>query len=243
MELLHGLNLHELVDRFGPTPEARVIHILAQVCESLAEAHARGLVHRDIKPSNIFLCERGGVPDCVKVLDFGLVREYGDVSGDPIHRTGRNVLEGTPWYMPPETLEDSTRSDPRSDIYAVGALGYYLLTGDHVFPLASAQEIYEKQLAAPPPPPSRRTSNEVSAELDQVLLSCLEKQPDRRPASAIELRALLLATPRSSDWTLEMRAAWWKEYESQLQTAAPSESAIPSDATVSIDFASRIQQP
>jgi serine/threonine protein kinase len=243
MELLRGLNLHELVDRFGPTPEARVIHILAQVCESLAEAHARGLVHRDIKPSNIFLCERGGVPDCVKVLDFGLVREYGDVSGDPIHRTGRNVLEGTPWYMPPETLEDSTRSDPRSDIYAVGALGYYLLTGDHVFPLASAQEIYEKQLAAPPPPPSRRTSNEVSAELDQVLLSCLEKQPDRRPASAIELRALLLATPRSSDWTLEMRAAWWKEYESQLQTAAPSESAIPSDATVSIDFASRIQQP
>ena len=243
MEFLRGLNLHQLVNRFGPLPESRVIHILEQVCESLAEAHARGLVHRDIKPLNIFLCQRGGVPDCVKVLDFGLVREYGDVSGDRVHQAGGNVLEGTPWFMPPEALEDSTLSDPRSDIYAVGALGYYLLTGDHVFPFATPEEIHEKQLAAPPLPPSRRGSNKVSAELDQVLLRCLEKRPDRRPASVIELRALLLATPRSSDWTLEMRAAWWKEYESQPQTAASSETAIPSEATVSIDLASRIQQP
>ena len=243
MELLRGLNLHELVDRFGPASEGRVIHILAQVCESLAEAHARGLVHRDIKPSNIFLCERGGVPDCVKVLDFGLVREYGDLSGGSSEAAGGNLLEGTPWFMPPESLEDSTRSDPRGDIYALGALGYYLLTGDHVFPAASAQEIYEMQLTAAPLPPSRRASGRVSAELDRVLLGCLEKNPDRRPASAVELRALLLATPRASEWTLELRAAWWKEFESQMRAAAPSETAVPSDITVSIDLASRIPQP
>ena len=131
MEFLRGLNLHDLVARYGPQPEGRVIHILAQICDSLAEAHALGLIHRDIKPGNVFLCSRGGVPDCVKVLDFGLVREYRDGNPPQKKSARENMIEGTPWFMPPEAINGS--SDPRSDLYSVGALGYYLLTGQYIF--------------------------------------------------------------------------------------------------------------
>ena len=124
-----ALNLHDLVARYGPQPEGRVVHILAQVCDSLAEAHALGLIHRDIKPGNVFLCRRGGVPDCVKVLDFGLVREYARRARNGGHRRRRQLIEGTPWFMPPEAIQGSATADPRSDLYSLGALGYFLLTG------------------------------------------------------------------------------------------------------------------
>src|SRR4029077_19230825 len=145
MEFLRGLNLHQLVARFGPQPEGRTIHLLAQVCDSLSEAHAAGLVHRDIKPANVFLCERGGVPDAVKVLDFGLVREYSGPKSADMHLTGEKGFVGTPWFMAPEAIKDSTKSDPRSDIYSLGALGYFLLTGKYVFDAKSVMEIYEQQ--------------------------------------------------------------------------------------------------
>src|SRR5216110_2917269 len=146
MEFLRGLNLHELVARFGPQPEGRVIHILTQICDALAEAHALGLVHRDIKPANVFLCRRGGVPDCVKVLDFGLVREYGGAKRDKLNVTGENGMVGTPSFMPPEAIKNAARSDPRGDIYSVGALGYYLLTTTFVFDAENVFDLYEKHL-------------------------------------------------------------------------------------------------
>ncbi len=244
MEYLRGLNAHDLVGRYGPQPEGRVIHILAQVCESLAEAHGRGLVHRDIKPANIFLCDRGGVPDCVKVLDFGLVREYGQRERDQMNLTGEKAMVGTPWFMPPEAIKDAARSDPRSDIYAVGALGYYLLTGQFVFNVDSVLEIYEKQITQTPVPPSQRSKNPVSRELERLILSCLDKDPERRPQTVTELRALLVACPRAADWAPEARAAWWTDFHSKEQQAVAqaeaTKQAAPA-ATVKIDFATRIK--
>ena len=212
MEYLRGLNLHELVARYGVVPEGRVVHILREICESLSEAHAMGLVHRDIKPGNIFLCERGGVPDCVKVLDFGLVREYAAGQRGQMH-TASSELEGTPWFMPPESNQDSNHSDPRGDLYSVGALGYYLLTGQFVFEGGTVAEMVGKHLQEIPVPPGRRTTNPVSAEMDAIILKCLEKDPAARPQSAAELRDLLAASPRAADWTMAARAAWWAKYK------------------------------
>jgi len=244
MEFLRGLNLHELVARFGPQPEGRVIHILTQVCESLAEAHALGLVHRDIKPANVFLCNRGGVPDSVKVLDFGLVREYRGSNREQRPLTGARRMMGTPTFMPPEAIKDAARSDPRSDIYSVGALGYYLLTTANVFDAENVLDLYEKHLTASPIKPSQRSANPISSELEQTILRCLEKEPSLRPQSVGELRALLLTSPRASDWGLEARAAWWAKHPcEEIQRAGGSDSGVssPIDATVKIDFASRIQ--
>src|SRR3989475_6606807 len=209
MEFLRGLNLHELVARFGSQPEGRVIYILTQVCESLAEAHALGLVHRDIKPANVFLCNRGGVPDSVKVLDFGLVREYRGTNREQLPLTGAKRMMGTPTFMPPEAIKDAARSDPRSDIYSLGALGYYLLTTANVFDAQSVFDLYEKHLTASPIKPSQRAANSISAELEETILRCLEKEPTLRPQSVGELRALLLTSPHASDWGIEERAAWW----------------------------------
>ena len=215
MEFLRGLNLHELVARFGPQPEGRVIHILTQVCDSLAEAHALGLVHRDIKPANVFLCNRGGVPDSVKVLDFGLVREYRGSNREQMPLTGARRMMGTPAFMPPEAIKDAARSDPRSDIYSVGALGYYLLTTANVFDAQNVLDLYEKHLTESRIKPSQRTANPISAELEETILRCLEKEPNLRPQSVGELRALLLTSPRASDWGLEARAAWWAKHQDQ----------------------------
>jgi eukaryotic-like serine/threonine-protein kinase len=239
MEFLNGLNLRQLVDRFGPQPEGRVINILSQVCNSLAEAHARKLVHRDIKPSNIFLSDRGGVPDYVKVLDFGLVREYTG-SGE---KKDDHEMVGTPWFMSPESIQNPATSDPRSDIYSVGGLAYYLLTGCHVFEHESADEVYQQQLTAMPVPPSRITDNPISAELDEIILRCLEKNPDDRPQSVLELFALLLTSPYAEDSTPETRAAWWQSFNEQKNAAAlvaagEGSTTLPD---VTIDFDSRTE--
>jgi serine/threonine protein kinase len=242
MEYLRGVNLHDLVARFGPQPESRVVHILTQVCDSLAEAHASGLIHRDIKPGNIFLCRRGGVPDFVKVLDFGLVREYRADGAEAAATGGEQLIEGTPWFMPPEAIQASAPTDPRSDLYSLGALGYYVLTGHYIFDAETIAEIHELQLTAAPIPPTQRTTNPISPELEQILLRCLEKDMGQRPQSAGELRTWLLATPAAADWTPEARAAWWDEYERQPaaspdQTAAETPASMPS---VSIDLSSRV---
>ncbi len=241
MEFLRGLNLHQLVARFGPQPEGRVVHILTQVCDSLAEAHAAGLVHRDIKPANVFLCERGGVPDCVKVLDFGLVREYGGPGREDLHLTGKEEFVGTPWFMPPEAIKDSTKSDPRSDLYSVGALGYFLLTAKFVYEAKSVMEIYEQQLTGVLTPLSRRTTNLVSPQLDEAILRCLDKDPARRPQSAAELRALLLTSPLAHSWGPDMRAAWWAAHRSQVEAPDPSAASASPVPTVKIDFESRMK--
>lgn len=239
MELLAGLNLHELVHRFGPQPEGRVISILTQVCESLAEAHARGLVHRDIKPSNIFLCDRGGVLDWVKVLDFGLVREFRKFSNGADEE---QEFAGTPSFMPPEALKNSAANDPRSDLYAVGAIGYFLLTGKSVFEDEDILKLQEGQSTSGPIPPSQRTKNRISAELEVVILRCLEHEPANRPQSALELRDLFLANPHASDYTPEARAAWWAEFHRQEQITVAAEAVTPSPLpTVNVDLASRME--
>jgi len=238
MELLAGLNLHDLVYRFGPQPEGRVVHILTQVCDSLAEAHALGLVHRDIKPSNIFLCARGGVLDWVKVLDFGLVREFRNPAGN---RNEEREFAGTPSFMPPEAIKNSAASDPRSDLYAVGAIGYFLLTGKSVFEDEDVLELQRKQLAAAPAPPSWRTKNKISAELERTILRCLERDPELRPQSALELRDLFLKSPLAESYTPGARAAWWSQFHGQKETPAAVKTGTPSPVpTVKIDFAGRV---
>ena len=239
MELLAGLNLHDLIFRFGPQPEGRVVQILTQVCESLAEAHGLGLVHRDIKPSNIFLCDRGGVLDWVKVLDFGLVREFRSSSATP---GDEQEFAGTPSFMSPEAIKNSAANDPRSDLYAVGAIGYFLLTGKSVFEDDDILKLQEGQQAYKPVPPSQRTTNKISTELERAILRCLERDPEQRPQSALELRDLFLTSPHAADYTPEDRTAWWGEFHAQKQSSAGIEAGTPSPVpTVKIDFASRIK--
>jgi serine/threonine protein kinase len=243
MEYLTGLNLHNLIAQYGPQPEARVIYILTHVCDALAEAHAMGLVHRDIKPANVFLCDRGGIPDFVKVLDFGLVREFrsGKRDGGDANSSAQGA-EGTPSFMPPEVIGNSSLSDPRSDIYSLGALGYCLLTGKYVFAADSLQSLYEKHLKETPIPPGQRTSNPISHELEETILRCLEKEPNLRPESALELRALLMTSPHASDWNLRARSEWWARHRGRISSGPTAK--VPSDsthldATVKIDFAAR----
>jgi serine/threonine protein kinase len=243
MEFLRGLNLHDLVARFAPLPESRVVHLLAQVCDSLAEAHALGLIHRDIKPANVFLCRRGGVPDCVKVLDFGLVREFR--AGDAVATipAGEHEIEGTPWFTPPEAISGSGPVDPRSDLYALGALGYFLLTGQYLFDAETIPEIHAKQLNAKPIPPTQRTTNPISPEMEHLLLRCLAKEPHLRPQSANELQAFLRATPAAMDWTQELRTAWWEAYALQpalIPTESKADISTPM-ASVSVDLESRME--
>jgi serine/threonine protein kinase len=241
MEFLRGVNLHDLVANYGPQPEGRVIYILAQICDSLAEAHALGLIHRDIKPGNIFLCRRGGVADCVKVLDFGLVREYRAGGVDKMPQAEDYLVEGTPWFMPPEAIKGHAPVGPRSDLYSLGALGYYLLTGHYIFDAEKIADVYDKQLTTAPIPPSQRTAQPISADMEQLLLRCLEKDLNVRPQSALELRSQLLALTTATHWTIAARSSWWDAHENQV--AGPDEKLNSSTPlpTVSIDLAGRME--
>jgi len=207
MEFLDGLDLEQLVKEIGPLPAGRVVHILQQVCESLAEAHRVGLVHRDIKPANILLSERGGIPDFAKVLDFGLVR---DVTGSEDARlTREDVIAGTPQYLAPETIRDGISSDPRSDLYALGAVAYYLLTGTPLFK-GRPIEVIQSQLEVSPESPSARLGRPLPAKLEILLLECLEKDPNRRPASAEALMDRLAACDDVEPWAAEEARRWWR---------------------------------
>ena len=239
MEFLHGLNLHDLVARYGPQPEARVIHLLAQICDSLAEAHALGLIHRDIKPGNIFLTHRGGVADCVKVLDFGLVREFRAHESEALQSAEDALIEGTPWFMPPEAIQGFAPVGPRGDLYSLGALGYFLLTGQYVFDAETVGEIHEKQLQAQPVPPGERLGRPIDGDLEQIILECLAKAPDARPASATVLRDRLLACAAAGNWPVNAREDWWAAYEA-APVAASAETATPM-VTVRINLAERME--
>ncbi len=238
MEFLTGLTLRQLITDFGPQPEGRVINILIQICNSLSEAHARKLVHGDIKPSNVFISDRAGVPDYVKVLDFGLVREY----SNPSDKLDVHEMVGTPWFMSPEAIQNPSACDPRSDLYSVGVLSYYLLTGRHVFETDNADEVYQQHLTAKPIPPSQVTSNPISPELESVLLRCLAKNPADRPQSAAELAQSLLSSPCAQDSTPSTRAAWWQTFHAHLETDHKAEQAEDTTTLpdVKIDFDSRM---
>jgi serine/threonine-protein kinase len=192
MEHLEGCDLQSLVEQQGPLCASRVVHVLSQIAGALVEAHAAGLVHRDLKPANVFLCERGGLKDTVKVLDFGLVKETG-LERAGTAQTDVNVLLGTPAYLAPEAIHSPAAVDARSDLYAVGALGYFLLTGHDVFEGNSAVALCIAHLHELPVSPSSRIGRPLPADLERLILGCLEKEPERRPASAAALRRALLA--------------------------------------------------
>jgi eukaryotic-like serine/threonine-protein kinase len=193
MELLDGFDLDSLVRRDGPLAAARVVHILRQVCESLEEAHDAGLVHRDIKPANIHLGRVGREPDFVKVLDFGLVKSVeGPGGGDPLATIAGMTL-GTPAYMAPEMVGSET-IDGRADLYSLGCVAYFLLTGQLVFQGDTAIQTMFMHIQQEPVPPSQRTENPIPAALERLILTCLAKQPEDRPASAADLAAGLAST-------------------------------------------------
>jgi eukaryotic-like serine/threonine-protein kinase len=196
MEYVDGSDLETLVEREGPQEPARVARLLAQLSGALREAHDIGLVHRDIKPANVMLCRRGGVSDVVKVLDFGLIKRVGEPSDTP--RSAVNQIVGTPLYLSPEALTSPERMDGRSDIYAVGAVGYFLLTGEPPFTGGNILEICGHHLHSAPVPPSRRLGRPVPAALEQLILRCLAKQAERRPdAATLEAELRRFLTPAS----------------------------------------------
>lgn len=208
MELLEGLDLGELVKRFGPQPAGRVIHILTQACESLEEAHAKGMVHRDIKPTNLFLCRLGTTCDFVKLLDFGLVKRF--LAGQKTLLTVEGAAVGTPAFMAPEVALGEKRIDGRADIYGLGCVAFWLLTGRTVFEEENPTAMALAHVKKEPLPPSRLAEVEVPAELDALVLGCLAKQPEARPPSAAELKRRLRACPAASLWGPEDAERWWR---------------------------------
>jgi eukaryotic-like serine/threonine-protein kinase len=208
MELLNGMDLQSLVEEHGPLPPARTIHILQQVCESLAEAHDRGLIHRDIKPANIQVCCMGQYYDFVKVLDFGLVKSFSaDAAANPA-LSAPNVVAGTPAYVSPESALGEA-VDQRSDIYALGCVAFWMLTGRYVFEGQGVVQVMARHIHTPPEPPSRYSLFRIPPLLDELVLACLAKQPEDRPASARELADRLADCQLGDEWSREHARLWW----------------------------------
>jgi serine/threonine-protein kinase len=223
MELLDGLDLESLVERFGPVDPARAVHLLAQACESLEEAHQRGLIHRDVKPSNIFTCRMGLAVDFVKVLDYGLVKHEGDALGAEVRLTAPDQTAGTPAYMAPEAVLGTMPIDHRADIYALGCVAYWLLTGQLVFEAPNPLRLMFRHAHDVPVPPSRRSEMAISPALDQLILDCLAKHPDQRPQSALDLARRLRATvPVGHSWTVERAERWWRRHHPATTHPTPT---------------------
>jgi hypothetical protein len=214
MELLDGATLQQVVAVGGPQPPGRVVRILTMACGALAEAHSIGLIHRDIKPANIMLCTQGGERDVVKLLDFGLVKELEVDKG--VGLTGANTLTGTPQYMAPESIRAPEAVDARTDIYSLGAVAYFLLAGSEVFRGQSVLEVCSQHLHQAPEPLATRGVT-VPAELEAVVLACLEKDPARRPGSAAELRRRLEACA-VEPWDSASAQHWWREHGQELES-------------------------
>jgi serine/threonine-protein kinase len=223
MEFLQGASLEEVVALDGAQPPGRVVQILHRVAGALSEAHAVGLIHRDIKPANIFLGEQGGEPDVPKVLDFGLVKDMSQGGG--IGLTHADVITGTPLYMSPEAIREPDRMDGRSDLYALGAVGYYLLTAGHVFEGKTLVEVCGHHLHTTPEPPSQRLGTPVPDDLERLLLECLGKEPSRRPESAAVLRERLRRCASFGEWGNERARAWWSLHAAALRERHASPAA------------------
>jgi eukaryotic-like serine/threonine-protein kinase len=208
MELLDGIDLETLVEQFGPQSPARAVHLLRQVCQSLAEAHRLGVVHRDIKPTNIFLCRMGIEYDFAKVLDFGLVKA---VLGERETRmTMEGTTTGTPAYMPPELALGSQQIDGRADLYGLGCVAYWLLTGSLLFEEKNSTAMVLAHVQKTPVPPSGRTELSIPASLDRAVMACLAKKPEDRPANAEAFARMLEDCKEASPWTQEDAERWWR---------------------------------
>jgi serine/threonine protein kinase len=242
MEYLDGIDLQKLVDRSGAQPGGIVGHILEQICGALSEAHGAGLIHRDIKPANVILCERGGAPAVAKVVDFGLVKALETEDGDPTQTKTRGPV-GTPLYMSPEAIQNPEAVDARSDLYAVGAVGYFLVTGQHVFGGGSTVEVCAHHLHTAPVPPSQRTSGPVESSLEALILECLAKDPDRRPASARVLGERLAAARAASGLSSSAIREWWEGAKALRDNGTPSRrppsSPLHGTTVLEVDLAAR----
>lgn len=210
MELLDGMDLEAIVHRDGPMPPSRVVHIMLQVCASLAEAHRRGVIHRDVKPANIYLCREAFDCDVVKILDFGLAKRIVPAAAPASgHETRSDVITGTPAYLAPEAISGVRPLDGRSDLYALGCVAHWLLAGALVFKAESAMGMLAAHLERVPDPPGASSPFDVPPLLDLLVIQCLAKSPDDRPSSAEELAARLRAVPLETPWTSEDAARWW----------------------------------
>jgi serine/threonine-protein kinase len=210
MEYLPGLTLDQLTEGQGPLPPARVIHLLRQVCGALREAHGVGLIHRDVKPANIIVCNRGGVHDVVKLVDFGLVAGIEPGAGGR-KLTQDGAIAGTPEYMSPEQAEGAARLDGRSDVYSLGAVGYFLLTGRPPFRKATALQLLFAHVHEPVPPLAEARPG-IPADLEGVVLRCLEKDRERRFLDVASLDQALAGCQRGGPWTEGQAADWWQHH-------------------------------
>src|SRR5262245_6200321 len=209
MELLDGFDLETLVKQFGPIPADRAIKLLIQVCHSLSEAHWQRLIHRDIKPANVYVCRYGREVDFVKVLDFGMVKSQREGDDAETQLTGPDAVCGTPAFMAPEQVLGNRLVDGRTDLYAVGCLAYWLVTGRLVCTGQTTMEVLMQHTQAVPLPPSVRTEMEVPSALDDIVLACLAKDPDNRPSSADTLSEALASIATGSPWTTSRAREWW----------------------------------
>jgi serine/threonine protein kinase len=225
MEFLPGLDLARLVHVAGPLGVARTVHILLQACGSLKEAHDRGLIHRDIKPSNIMVCERGGLYDTVKVLDFGLAKRVAAGRGQI---TQQGQIGGTPLYIAPERILTPDQVDARSDLYSLGCVAFYLLTGQDVFHADSLLGKLNEVLHTPPARPSQTSAVDLPAELENLVVACLQKLPENRPARIDDLTATLQKIAREHPWTQVEARRWWQQHEGQVLAHRRQ---VPDDST------------
>jgi serine/threonine-protein kinase len=226
MELLDGLDLAAFVQRFGPMKAERVIYVLSQACDSLADAHAGGLVHRDIKPANIFVCRMGIRTDFVKVLDFGLVKSLVTEQAD-LTLTGDQVVLGTPAFLAPEAAAGQA-ADPKSDIYSLGCVAYWLLTGTFVFECETPLAMAVAHAKDTPAPPSRKAERAIPEALDRIVLDCLAKSPADRPRSVEDLSRRLNECQSATPWTDRSAHEWWELHLPPVRP--PGESAAPAAA-------------
>jgi eukaryotic-like serine/threonine-protein kinase len=224
MELLDGLDLDTLVRQHGPLPAERVVHLLRQVCAALQDAHGNGLVHRDIKPANVVVSRAGTTFDFVKVLDFGLVKldSARGADKDAITLSAEGSWSGTPGYMAPEVVLGATDTDHRVDLYALGCVAYWLLTGTTVFEGENPMQVMIQHAQAEPKRPSDRVDLPIPAALEALVMECLEKDPARRPASAEVVRNRLDAVPLPSVWTAERAEQWWAMHRPKPGDARPA---------------------
>jgi eukaryotic-like serine/threonine-protein kinase len=215
MELLSGRDLESLVRGFGPIPADRTLFLLRQVCHSLADAHARGLVHRDVTPSNIYVCRMGLDYDFVKVLDFGLVKSSDQSTIETTLLTGPQTTSGTPAFMAPEIILQG-EVDQRADVYALGCVAYYMLTGQLAFEGETPMKMFVQHLQTPPVPPSQRTELPIPREVDELVMACLEKDPQRRPKNATELLRMVERCRSGQTWDQHTAKTWWENHLVEL---------------------------
>lgn len=225
MELLDGMDLRTLVEVHGRQPVERVLHLLRQACHSLHEAHTVGLIHRDVKPGNLFVCRHGIDFDFLKVLDFGLVK---DIRGSSHTIAAQEAgICGTPGFIAPEQILDPRKADGRADLYSLGCTAYWLLAGKPLFEGDTTMVILSHHMSAEPPPLSHFTELELPKGVEQLVMSCLAKDPAERPQSALEIIERIDETGIAEEWTASRRKQWWKEDNKPEATAVVSYRDMP----------------